>query len=186
MRVHPPASRLKIVDDGNRVSVEVPSKRNWFLILFLGFWLCGWLAGEIMVPMKFVGGDVPKSAALFSIAWLGGWTVGGAMAITIFAWNLGGRELVTCTRDQLSIRHDVRGLGFTRTYDTAHISRLRIDDRPINLFDPRMSLAFWGLGGGRVAFDYGSSTVRFGYQLDDPDANRLIDAFSRVHPQIKP
>jgi hypothetical protein len=46
---------------------------------------------------------VPRPAVLFSLVWLGAWTVGGAMALTIFAWMLAGREVITVTRDALSV-----------------------------------------------------------------------------------
>jgi hypothetical protein len=163
--------------------IEIPARRNWFVILFLGFWLCGWALGEVMVPIKFFGGGVPAPAALFSLVWLGAWTLGGATAITIFAWMLAGREVITVTRDGLSIRRQVRGFGHTRTYDIAHLSRLRLEPHSYNIFDPQMALAFYGLGGGRVAFDYGSSTVRFDNRIDEPDALKVIEVCGTVLPE---
>ena len=71
MHVHPPASRLKFLDNGSLLTIEIPSKRNWLLILFLGFWLCGWLVGELMVPAQILSGKGARPAMLFSIAWLG-------------------------------------------------------------------------------------------------------------------
>ena len=46
-----------------------------------------------------------------------------------------------------------------------------------------MALAFYGLGGGRVAFDYGSSTVRFGNRIDEPDAIRVLEACRKIVPK---
>ena len=182
MRVKPPPSRVVLVDGVDRITVEIPTRRNWFIILFLGFWLCGWAVGEVMVPMKFLSSDVPTPFALFSVVWLGVWTLGGSFAMAIFAWMLAGREVITITRDLISIRRHVRRLGYTRIYEMAHLSRLRVDSQPYSIFDPQMGLAFYGLAGGRVAFDYGSSTVRFGNRIEEPDALRILEASKKVVP----
>ena len=84
----------------------------------------------------------------------------------------------------VSVRREVWKVGVTRTYDVEHVSHLRVDGAGINIFDPRAAFAFWGLGGGRVAFDYGSSTVRFGYRIDDPEARHIIESFVRRRPKI--
>jgi len=83
---------------------------------------------------------------------LPGWaTIGGAVAIVIFAWNIAGRELVSLSAQTVSVRREVWKVGVTRTYDVEHVSHLRVDGAGINIFDPRAAFAFWGLGGGRVA-----------------------------------
>ena len=99
------SSRVKITDGVVQVTIEIPTKRNWFVILFLGFWRCGWAAGELMVPTKLLTGSDPKAPAAFMLAWLGGWTIAGAAAITIFVWMLAGREteLVAPVRRDLGV-----------------------------------------------------------------------------------
>ena len=43
----PYAGRATINDIYNGVEITIPAKRNPFIIIFLSFWLCGWLMGEI-------------------------------------------------------------------------------------------------------------------------------------------
>src|SRR5262245_31140426 len=183
MLVQPPPSRVKITDGGVRLTIEIPTKRNWFVILFLGFWLCGWAVGELMLPTKLLTGSAPRAATTFMLAWLGAWTLGGAAAITIFLWMLAGRETISVTQDALSVRRHVYALGLTRTYALQHLSRLRLETHAYNMFDPQMMFAFYGIGGGRVAFDYGSSTVRFGNRIEEPDALRILEACRKIVPK---
>lgn len=35
-------------------------------------------------------------------------------------------------------------------------------------------MQFWGIGGGPIAFDYGSGTVRFGNSLDEAEAREVV------------
>lgn len=28
--------------------LRIPMRRNWFILLFLGFWICGWTVGGIV------------------------------------------------------------------------------------------------------------------------------------------
>jgi len=42
-------SRIKIDDNSDHVIITIPSRKNWFLFLFLSFWLIGWVVGEVTV-----------------------------------------------------------------------------------------------------------------------------------------
>ena len=35
--------------------------------------------------------------------------------------------------------------------------------------------AFWGLGPGKIKFDYGMKTYSFGLAVDDAEANHLVE-----------
>ena len=44
----PYKGRATIQDNITDLQIIIPAKRNWFIILFIGAWLGGWLFGEIM------------------------------------------------------------------------------------------------------------------------------------------
>jgi hypothetical protein len=46
------------------------------------------------------------------------------------------------------------------------------------------SLEFWGISGGRLAFDYGAKTVQFGIGLDESEAEFLFTVIEKKHPQF--
>ena len=45
-RVAVPTAKASVFDTPAGLVINIPSSKNFFLILFLGFWLCGWLFGE--------------------------------------------------------------------------------------------------------------------------------------------
>jgi hypothetical protein len=47
MKVEVAEPRWTLTEESNRRRFVIPAKRSWFLILFLGFWLCGWAVGGI-------------------------------------------------------------------------------------------------------------------------------------------
>src|SRR5688572_13404123 len=47
--VKPLAPRHYSEDIGNRLFISIPSRKNLFIIIFIGIWLAGWAFGEIMV-----------------------------------------------------------------------------------------------------------------------------------------
>src|SRR4051812_3547605 len=104
----------QISDGTYRLRFDVPQKRaeRWFPAAFLGFWLCGWAAGEASVATALVGmlfgawpmpGPMGWIAPLFLLGWLGGWTVGGVAAMCALYRLVGPRrpESVTLGYDEL-------------------------------------------------------------------------------------
>jgi hypothetical protein len=156
------------------LEIVIPAKRNWFITLFIGAWLCGWLVGEIMAPTSFLLGARDAGTRLFIVAWFVMWTIGGGFAIYIFLWSLVGRERVLVSSSLLTIKREVFGLGRLREYELAHVSDVRVSPRTYNPFDFRSGLQFWGVGGGAIAFDHGAATVRFGAALEEGEAKSIV------------
>ena len=81
--VSPPAMRSTIEERDGQLIVTMPVRRNWFVFLFLSFWMCGWVIGEC-VGILGVLGFLPKSNGpaepAFLVLWLVAWTVGGLVA----------------------------------------------------------------------------------------------------------
>ena len=41
-----PVARATISESPEGLLITIPAKKNWLVILFLGFWMTGWLFGE--------------------------------------------------------------------------------------------------------------------------------------------
>lgn len=173
-KINPPASRVTVTDGPGGLGLLIPPKRNWFIILFMGFWLCMWAAGEIMVPIQFLKGEITGITDIFVLAWLGVWSAGGAFAVYLWLWNLMGRQIITIHGDTLTTRRDIGGYGFSKEYDLTHVRDLRVSARGSNAWDYSASLEFLGLGGGLVAFDYAAKTYRLGAGLDEAEAKLVV------------
>jgi hypothetical protein len=179
-RVAVPTAKASVFDTPEGLVINIPAAKNWFLILFIGFWLCGWAFGEVSVIRQLATGKA-HGAGLFLIAWLGGWTVGGCFCISMWLWSVAGHEIVSLTPTSLAIRQDILGFGRSREYDLPSVKNLRIDDTPIN---SRSSEGF-SLPtpfGGKIAFDYGAKTFRFGSGVGEAEASHLIELLKSRYP----
>ncbi|WP_101759228.1 hypothetical protein [Oceanicoccus sp. KOV_DT_Chl] len=168
-------SRSIVSNTHNGLRIEIPAKKNWFLILFLGFWLVGWLFGEISVLTILLMPKEGEAPTLFLIAWLGGWTVGGAFAIYAWAWNVFGKEVVEVNFHELALKKVVGNIKRSKEFDLAHVKDIRVQPSQHSMWSSRGGMEFWGISGGTIAFDYGHSTHKFAVNLDEAEAKYLIE-----------
>lgn len=181
------------------IKIGIPSKKNWFIILFLGFWLIGWAVGEATVIgilivgfLKFLSGGLPDTATtgaeafggLFLIAWLGVWTVGGAFAIYAWLWQVKGVEEITISYDSFEIVKKTPIWTRTKKYRLQDVTSLRISNSVTSMWNMSGGMEFAGITGGQLAFDYGAKTVRFGIGLDEAEAKYIINDIQIHSPDI--
>ncbi len=183
MFVKLPGPRHTVSEEGANFVIRIPAKRNWFIVCFLLFWLCGWAAGEIAVfaSLFFHQGKAPEP---FLIIWLLGWTIGGSLALFFVLWQLGGREVITISPVALVLQRELfgRALPRTRDYDLAAVCNVRLSPMAYNPMDFRSGLAFWGIGSGWIAFDYGAGTFRFGAGVDEAEARTILEEIGNRLP----
>ncbi len=193
----PPKPRCKIEEAAEGLVITIPARKRWFMILFVGFWLCGWAVGEVfeggVLIQGLFGGDAPWHEAngafsigllVFMLAWLGGWTVGGLFAIYAWLWNVAGRQVVTVGVDGIRIENAVPMWRRGKEYRLADVRSLRVAPEQLTMWTFREGMRFWGIGGGLLAFDYGAKTVRFGAGLDEAEAKMILAAIARRCPQV--
>lgn len=184
--VAPGPPRYTIQDDFATLRVTIPARRNWPIILFLGFWLTGWATGEIIVGALFLRGllallrgqppDVGEGAGmLFMGIWLTLWTFGGGFALLTWLWNLAGKEIIAVDGEGLTIRRAVFGVGPAKRYAAAYVDRLRLADE---------SQGSGGPWGGGLLFDYGGSTVRCGAGLTPHEAREVLARIADRFPSL--
>ncbi len=172
-------SRITIADTAGGLRIAMPGRRSWSVMFFLTLWICGWAVGEVMVFRQFIQGDAPPVGELFMLTWLGVWTVGGAVAIYAWLWQVMGKEIVMVHGQTFAIRRDIGGFGFGKEYDVVQMRDLRVQQPGFSPIDVSASLQLWGVGGGVIAFDYGSRTYRFGAGLDEAEAKQVMTAIKK-------
>jgi len=176
-----PRARSRIAETPSGLEVAIPMKKNWFLVLFSGFWMIGWAVGEVFAIRELVGGESPSSARLFLVAWLGAWTVGGGFIGYSWLWIVFGLERISLRPSVLVIKRDLFGTGRNREFDLNYVKNLRVAPPTFNPLDFSSALQFWGVGGGQIAFDYGAKTYRFAAGVDDAEARGLVERFTSRH-----
>jgi hypothetical protein len=175
----PADSRITITDTTQGLRIVIPGRRSWFVIGFLGFWICGWAVAEVMVPMQVLQGDAPPEGESFMLAWFVVWTLGGLLAIYAWLWQAMGKEIVTAQGQTFTTRRDIGGFGFDKEYDLLQMRDLQVGQVGFNPLDFSSSLQLWGVGGGVIAFDYGDRTYRFGAGLDEAEAKEVVTALKQ-------
>ena len=178
-KTQPSTSRVIITDTPDGLRIAIPGSRSWFVIGFLGLWICAWGVAEVMVPLQFLQGDIPSDAQSLLLAWFAVWTVGGVLAIYAFLWQAIGKEMAAAQGQVLITRRDIGGFGFNKAYDLSRIQDFRVGQSGFNPLDISAALQLWGIGGGMIAFDYEAKTHRFGVGLDENEAKQVVESIKK-------
>jgi hypothetical protein len=121
------------------------------------------------------------------LAWLGMWTVGGALVIFVLAWQLFGREVIKVSSQAIVTDRVVLGFGRPKEYSAQHIKSLRLSAavNANDMYGWSRAEQLYGLTGGRVAFDYGFKTIHFGIGVDEAEAKQIIAEITQRFPQYR-
>jgi len=186
MPIKPYAARHSLDDWGDSLKITIPSKKQWFQILFMGFWLIGWAFGEITVGGIILTGKGYGGMGIFLLAWFGGWTIGGGYALYIFLWQLFGREKIQVSNIGISIDRSLLG-SFPKEYSSEHIQAVRIS--PFGTVNEgsgwSKTLSNYGLNGGLISFDYGAKTIGFGAGIDEAEAKQILVEIQKRYPRYR-
>lgn len=176
---HPLPSRVMITETSDCLRLVIPYSRSWFVIGFLGFWLCAWVVAEVLIPLRFLEGEAPSGGWSLMVAWFVVWTVAGVLAVYAWLWQVMGKEIVTVRDGSLTLRRDVGGFGLDKVYDLDQVRELRAEPAVFDPMDLSMALQLWGIGGGAIAFDYEGKIRRFGIGLDETEAKQAVAAIKK-------
>lgn len=172
----PAIGRANIKHDFNSLSIEIPSKKNWFVIIFMLAWMGGWAVGEFSVIGILLRSDAPIFANAFLLFWLVGWTLGGIFAIYSVLWMLIGSEIITVDRGILEIKKSIKGIGRKRSYEIKSIRNLDINPmQDMGIWGGSYSRNTFGMKRGRIKFDYGMKTIKFANGIDEAEARMILN-----------
>jgi hypothetical protein len=119
--------------------------------------------------MEMEGGSWPTG--IFLIVWLTVWTFGGIMAGRILLWQLGGKEIVEVSRQEMKISKQYFGIGGVKEYLAREISDLRLSENQGNS------------GSNAFEFDYEFETVEFGSDLHPSAVEEVLETLRRYYPE---
>lgn len=177
--------RAKIFRNGNNIEVQIPTKKNWFVIIFLTAWMGGWFMGESFAITTLFFGDTPLLANAFLLFWLTGWTVGGLFCITILLWSIAGQEIIKVENGVIEIGRQIFSLKRSKKYHINEVRQLSIN--------PTFDNDVWGMGyqrnlfglkSGVLKFDYGLKTLKFAGGIDEAEGRLLIETL-KINPNFK-
>jgi len=178
MRIALEKMRSSVEQTSAGLRIVIPSRANWFVVLFLCIWLCGWAFGEFFAAWALFGISSAKSPQqgppnLLLLFWLVAWTFGGAAVVYGLVWNAVGREIVTLDGATLSLRREPLPFPARKEFDWSAVGNLRVSPVGFSRYD-----WFQPPSSGVVAFDYSARTFRFGVGLDEAEGEMLVDAIA--------
>jgi hypothetical protein len=171
----PSKGRAKIFKNGNNLEVQIPTRKNWFIIIFMTVWMGGWFMGEMSVITTLLSGDAPIFANAFLLVWLAAWTMGGLLCITILFWSLVGQEIIKVENGVAEIGKQIFSLKRSRKYHINEIRHLAVNPTFDNNIWGMGYQNFYGLKGGSIKFDYGMKTLKFGSGIDEAEGRLMIE-----------
>jgi hypothetical protein len=150
--------------------IRIPMRRNWFILLFMGFWLCGWTVGGFAAIH-----EVTQDFSWFLMFWLGGWALGWVFAAATISSQIAGSEILRVVRGDLETSVGIGKLRWRRLYRGDHIRDLRSSDpnpmgwpfrlQQTNPIRPRA---------GAIKFDYGSQTVFAASSAEEAEGKVIV------------
>lgn len=165
--------RIQKIPSPSGIELHINARRKFGSLILLPVWLAGWTYGGIMA-LKWILYPGPATSRAFISIWLVGWALGEAWAIYQWFWTAFGKETIQLGEGNLTIKRDILGHGRTRTFPIGTVSNLRAS----GLFS---SSSYWDnyraqlkLGRGMVAFDSQGQTHRFGIELNESEAENVV------------
>lgn len=183
--VEPSPSKIKTRDTGLGIEITIPAKKNWFAILFIGFWLIAWAVALFFVSATLINSFIDNASEssgfgwfgrVFTIAWLGGWTVGGFFALKSLLWMIAGKETILVTYDGITIgKHRVLYTS-KKEYSRSHIKEIRTESGAQGWYK---GFNVFGQNTGLIAFDYGAKTIKFGICEHEAEAKYILETIKK-------
>lgn len=172
---------------GNRSSVFL--KDNIFSLVILPsddkkkvnlmfLWLLAWsVSGVIVIANYFTLQQ--ESAKLFIVIWLAFWAYFEFKIVRVYMWKRFGKEKLWVKNGILFYQQDINGKGKIKEFDTNLISDFEIIALTKGSIADTFSQTFWVKGGERIEFACQSTIIKFGMQLNDDDAIKIITSLNK-------
>lgn len=160
--------KAKIENTFDGLKILIPSKKNWFGLIFGLVWLYFW--SQFFLNPAF---ENIENEGFISI-WTTMWILGGLFVIILLLWGLFGQELFNSSRNDVVFEKTIFGIGIKKRFEINEIKNFRFEAVNQSMFGGNR-WSFWGLGPGKIKFDYGLKTYSFGLGVDDAEANYIIE-----------
>jgi len=169
--------RSTITETFEGIEIIVPAKKYWFVIVFLGLWLCFWSVGEFFALKTIFTGKIGIATGVYLFVWLSGWTYGGFFAFKSLWWIIAGKEVISFTKNNFTINKNGSFFYQAKTYNTSDAKNFRIleDNIPVKNFGTKkIPKSSSKKNNGVIGFDYGSDTFSFAENIDRAEANSIL------------
>jgi len=181
MQIISNSSRYTAYDLGDILKIIISSKKQWFFILYMIFWIILWATVEFYVLLNFSNQLTDFGPII--IPWFGGWTISIILIIYILTWKLFGKEVIEISYKSIRINRVIFGFGIPKEYPSENIKYLCVTNKEISRWPRKRQLC--DLSIGIIAFNFGSKIIYFGSGIDETDAKQIIEEINQRFPQYR-
>lgn len=140
-------------------------------LLFL--WLFAWTVSGLIVIMSYTQIQ-QQNTKLFIAVWIAFWAYFEFKIIRVFMWKRFGKEKLWVKNGVLFYQQEINGRGKIKEYDLNLVSDLNLIELTKGSIADTFSQTFWVKGGERIEFICQQKPVKFGMQLNDDDAKKIV------------
>ncbi len=145
-------------------------------LLFL--WLMAWSVSGIIILVNYFK-LTQENAKLMIIVWLAFWAYFEFKIIRVYMWKRFGKEKLWIKNGTLLYQQDINGRGKVKEYDLNLISDFSLVELVNGSIADTFSQTFWVKGGERIEFTCQAKIIKFGMQLTDEEATKIIIALNK-------
>ncbi|MBK8421315.1 hypothetical protein [Candidatus Villigracilis saccharophilus] len=192
MPIKPTQPRHKVQQLNDGIQIVLPSKKNFFRIIWFVLGLAMWvfMTGSVVFITSLLiiglGSNNGKWIFIGFLAFILLFLVSlGAYIIYSLLWQFIGKEIIIVKNDTLRISRQIFNRNKFLEYSTPSISGLRSSTPQPVLF--ASIKIFKNISGqnGMIAFDYGAKTVRFGFEIEESEAKKIVSVLQESFSKSK-
>lgn len=166
-----------LIKDGIFSLVILPTE-NKKKVNLMFLWLFAWTVSGIIILMNYFK-LTQDNAKLMIIIWLGFWAYFEFKIIRVYMWKRFGKEKLWIKNGAVLYQQDVNGRGKIKEYDLNLISDFEVIKIEKGNIADEFAQTFWVKGGERIGFSCQSKYIKFGMQLSDEEATKIITALHK-------
>lgn len=166
-----------LIKDGIFSLVILPTE-NKKKVNLMFLWLFAWTVSGIIILVNYFK-LTHYDAKLMIIIWLGFWAYFEFKIIRVYMWKRFGKEKLWIKNGNVLYQQDVNGRGKIKEYDLNLISDFEMIPVEKGSIADEFAQTFWVKGGERISFNCQAKHIKFGLQLTDEEATKIIAALRK-------
>ncbi|MGB0403936.1 MAG: hypothetical protein ACPGEG_07555 [Salibacteraceae bacterium] len=165
--------RIEFWKEKSSVKIHISGKVKGWQESLLFAWLLLWTLCGIYIAVYFFQAVVTEQK-VFLFVYLIFWGYFEYIVGKTWFWRKWGKEVIYIHEGNLELTDQIREAGKTQRYFTQNISELTLVKNSNLSFVAVYFNSFWVRGGETISFKCLGKEVRFGKQLTEEEAKRLL------------
>jgi hypothetical protein len=175
------SSRVSFQAFATNLAVRIAAPKQMAAVLFLPLWWVGWTVGVVAAWAGLVA-----EGQWFLLLWLAFAMPAWVGVAAIWLWWLFGYEEIQVDGETLEVGRSLGPFHQQKAISAGGVRNLRASGFFGNPWIKgnywSVNGYWWGFGGGTIAFDFEGKTQRFGIQLEEAEAQDVIDGLKPFLP----